>query len=87
MKKKEMEEEIKKAMRGVWDYIAGDTMTMIQEQDGRNYATRDEVIEMVCDAGRTEECLEPETREYYRALGYKKVIALAKEEFKSARYC
>ncbi len=34
-----------------WDVIGGDCLTVLEEMDDRNYMTKDEVIEVVCDAG------------------------------------
>jgi hypothetical protein len=44
--------------RQVWGEIAYDVMTMVKENDKKDSIPRDEVIELVCDAGRLEEAVE-----------------------------
>jgi hypothetical protein len=39
----------------VWQEIGYDVLTMVKEQDGKDAIPRDEVIELVCDAGRLED--------------------------------
>jgi len=84
--KAEMEQEIKGTMSSVWDYIGSDVLQMIQEQDGKNYAKRAEVIEMVIDADRTASKLKGETLKYYNSLPYEKLVKLGKEAFPYAKY-
>jgi hypothetical protein len=86
--KEEIEKAIEIAMYQVWEYTAGDILQMMEECEGRSYAKRDEVIEMVTDAGRTLERLKekPEVYAYYEKLPYEKVLKIAKRVFTSARY-
>lgn len=74
----------------VWDYIAYDTLQMVQEMDGKDWIPRDEVIELCLDAGRPEEQAKtPEEKALVKrwdALDYKECLKLARPMFKHARY-
>ena len=83
---KEYQREIMAVMYGVWSYIGSDSLQMVEENDGRSYMTRDEVVEMVTDAGRTLQELKGEVREYYESLPYKQVQGIARRAFPYARY-
>ena len=43
------------AARRVWNEIGYDVLQMVEEQDGKDTVSREEVIELVCDAGRLDE--------------------------------
>lgn len=45
-------ESIRRAALRTFDYIAGDTLQLMQECEGRSYIKQAEVIEMVIDADR-----------------------------------
>jgi len=47
-----MEQRIVRAMLRTWDEIGGDTLTMLEEADEPAVLPKDEVIELVIDAGR-----------------------------------
>lgn len=73
----------------VWDYIGGDCLQATQECDGRDYMTRDEVIEVCLDAGRPEEASTPEERELLKrwdALPYDDCLKLARKMFQYSKY-
>jgi len=44
-----------KLMNGVFNYVAADFIQLVQETENRYYLKREEVIEVVLDAGRLEE--------------------------------
>jgi hypothetical protein len=84
---KEMQERIKRAMHNTWDAIGGDALTMVQECNGRDYMTKAEVIEMVCDAGYMD--MYGEDKEAYKVfdqLSYDDMKKLGKEAFTYKRY-
>ena len=82
----DLENQIIGTMQGVWQYLGADALQLCQEVEGKDYATRDMVIELVTDAGRTEEKLKGEALAYYKTLDYKAVVKLAKKAFPLARY-
>ena len=78
---------LENAMWNTWTEIGSDTLQMIQEQDGRDWAKREEVIEMVLDAGRMEHHLTIEDKERYRGMKFKKLMSIARHTFTAGKYC
>lgn len=74
----------------VWQYIAYDTLQMVQEMDGKDYVTRAEVVELVLDADRpTDFTKTPEQKALYKQfceLDYKLQDKLVTKMFTYARY-
>jgi hypothetical protein len=83
----EMLRRIERLMRRAWDYIGGDTLQMIAEADGRSYAKRDEVIEMVTDADRMRGQGDDEAAEFFYSLPYEQGDEIARKIFPAMRYC
>ena len=84
--KEDMEYIIIRHMDDVWQYVGGDTLQLIAEYEHRDYAKREEVIEVVLDAGRTEETLKGEVLKYYQKLSFKQLEKLALKAFPLKRY-
>lgn len=81
-----MLERIKNAAHRTWEYVAGDTMNLEREMNGRDYVSRDVVIEIVTDANRMA-MFDKEADAVLSAMDYKDVIKLMKKHvFTQARY-
>ena len=80
--------EIDRAANRTFDYIAGDLMTLIQENEGRSYMKQDEVIEMVVDANRMSSHggLSRELEDKLYAMPYKAQQKLMRKIFPAKRY-
>lgn len=74
----------------VWDYIAYDTLSMVQEMDGKDWIPRAEVVELVLDADRpTDFAKTPEQKQLYKQfceLDYKLQEKITAAMFPHARY-
>ena len=81
-----MLERIKKAAHQTWEYVASDAMNLERETTGRDYVSRDLVIEFVTDANQMAQ-FDKEADAFLSAMDYKDVIKLMKKHvFTQARY-
>lgn len=86
----EQEKVLSGIFHAVWQYIAYDTLSMVQEMDGKDWIPRDEVVELVLDADRpTDFTKTPEQKALYKQfceLPYELQETIAKKMFPHARY-
>lgn len=81
-----MLERIKRAAHQTWEYVASDAMNLEHKTTGRDYVSRDLVIEFVTDANRMAQ-FDKEADAFLSAMDYKDVIKLMKKHvFTQARY-
>lgn len=73
----------------VWEEIASDVMSAVDEGGGGTSIPRADVIEVVLDAGRFEDDVKkkaPELLAWVEAASYKELIALVRPAFPYAEY-
>lgn len=81
---------LSRVFHAVWNAIAYDILQAVQEMDGKDWISRDEVVELVLDADRpTDFCKTPQEKELYkklRELPFAEQDKIVTKMFPHARY-
>lgn len=78
--------DIERGLQRVWDTVGGDYLSGLEEEGGGSTLTKEDVVEVVLDAGYLETYNKDLDTKQFRALSYNDQKKIARKVFPFSRY-